>query len=400
MKKILLIISFLLAGYGFILAQSNYEITGQIRPRFQMDNKNFNGKIPSSNFTELRTRLGIKISPIENLSGFVQIQDSRIFGTEPSTLDPIDNIDLHQAYFTLNKIFSLPINLKIGRMELSYGPQRLIGSVDWSNIGRSFDGGLVQFSSEKVDIDLFTAKLNEKFNPADSLDNNLIGLYADLKIVENYKIQPFLINENVMKEDGNRTTFGAYINGNIDNFSHEVEAAYQFGSLSNEIEISAYMLALNLNYKIESQLKPSIGGGIDFLSGDDGNDINTTKVFNTLYATNHKYYGFMDYFVNIPSNTMGLGLVDFHLKGEISPIEKLKTNLALHIFNSAAEYKLFNNSKLKNFGSEIDFTISYNYNSAVNFTGGFSLFFPGDIFKQVKGKDISTWTYLMAIVNL
>lgn len=400
MKKTHIIISLLLAGYSIILAQSNYEITGQIRPRFQMDNKNFNSEISSSNFTELRTRLGIKISPLENLAGFVQIQDSRIFGTEPSTLDPIDNIDLHQAYFSLNKIFSLPINLKIGRMELSYGPQRLIGAVDWSNIGRSFDGGLLQFISEKVNVDVFAAKLNERFNPGDSLDNNLLGVYADLKIVENYKIQPFVINENLINEDYNRTTLGAYINGNIENFSHEVEAAYQFGSLTDEIDISAYMFALNINYKFKSQLNPSIGGGIDFLSGDDGKDNNTAKVFNTLYATNHKYYGFMDYFVNIPSNTMGLGLVDFHLKGEISSIENLKTNLAFHIFNSAAEYTLSNNSKLKNFGSEIDFTISYNYNAAVNFTGGFSFFSPGGIFKQMKGKDTATWTYLMAVVNL
>ena len=38
------------------------------------------------------------------------------------------------------------------------------------------------------------------------------------------------------------------------------------------------------------------------------------NVFNTLYATNHKYYGFMDYFIDIPRHTYGLGLIDIHAK--------------------------------------------------------------------------------------
>ena len=57
---------------------------------------------------------------------------------------------LHQAYFSVNKLFDLPLNLKLGRMELSYGPQRLIGAVGWHNVGRSFDGGILQLNTEKV----------------------------------------------------------------------------------------------------------------------------------------------------------------------------------------------------------------------------------------------------------
>ena len=54
------------------------------------------------------------------------------------------------------------------------------------------------------------------------------------------------------------------------------------------------MFALNFKYSFKSPVKPAIGVGIDYLSGDDGQDADKYKVFNTLYATNHKYYGFMD----------------------------------------------------------------------------------------------------------
>jgi hypothetical protein len=369
-----------------------------------MDNKDFNSDLPSNNFTELRTRLGLNFSPTENIEGFVQIQDSRIYGTEPNTLTSTDNIDLHQAYFNVNKLFDLPFNLKLGRMELSYGPRRLIGAVGWHNVGRSFDGGILQLNTEKIVIDFFTAQTNESFEAGDTNDFNIIGAYVHLKGIDNYKIQPFLISELETATELSRYTAGIYINGNVGNLSHEVEGAYQFGSINEKVDISAYMLALNLNYTFNYLIKPEIGIGVDYLSGDDST-YNKYNVFNTLYATNHKYYGFMDYFIDIPNNTFGLGLTDIHAKLAISPANKFKAALAFHLFNSNEDY-IYTKSdsptvkKSTSFGSEVDLTLIYSYNSAVKFQGGISLFSPGDIFKQIKGEDAATWMYLMAIVDL
>jgi hypothetical protein len=199
--------------------------------------------------------------------------------------------------------------------------------------------------------------------------------------------------------DFSRYTLGIYISGNVGNLSHEVEGAYQLGSVNENTDISAFMLALNANYSFDTPIKPNLGAGIDYLSGDDGTD-DKYNVFNTLYATNHKYYGYMDFFIDIPNHTLGLGLMDIHVKADVSPINKFKTSLAFHIFNSNADFTLINGKKTTNFGSEIDLTLFYNYNSAVNFQAGFSLFSPGDIFKQTRGEDNSTWGYLMAVVNL
>lgn len=400
MYKYFIAIGLFVLSFNSFFAQSGVDITAQIRPRYQIDNKDFNSNLSSVNFSELRTRLGLSFAPIENVTGFVQLQDSRIYGTEPNTLTGIDNIDLHQAYFNINKLFSLPLNLKLGRMELSYGPQRLIGAVGWHNVGRSFDGGILQLVTEKLDVDLFSAKITENFEPGDTNDFSIIGAYGNIKISEKYKIQPFVIGEILSGTNLNRYTLGLYINGNVGNLSHEIEGAYQLGSMSKEVDISAFMFALNLNYTFNSKVKPVIGLGLDYLSGDDGQDSENYKVFNTLYATNHKYYGFMDYFINIPANTYNLGLMDTHIKAELSPFEKFSAALVLHLFNANADFILEGGKTSTSFGSEIDLTINYNYNSAVKFHGGFSFFSPGDIFKQIKGEDTSTWAYLMAVVNL
>ena len=400
MKKTLFTLLIFMINLTITVAQSQIDVSAQIRPRLQMNNKDFSSDIAAENFTELRTRLGVKLSPARNISGLIQIQDSRVYGTEPSTLASTDNIDLHQAYFEVKKLFSLPINVKLGRMELSYGPQRLIGAVGWHNVGRSFDGGVIQLTTNKVDIDFFSAQTNEERQVGDTNDFSLMGAYGNLKLSKNYKIQPFVIGEIETGTDFNRYTIGIYINGNLGDFSHEVEGAYQLGSINENVDIAAFMFALNLKYNFDLPSKPAIGGGVDYLSGDDGEDPEKSKVFNTLYATNHKYYGFMDYFLNIPAHTLGLGLMDVHVKAEILPFNKFKAALAFHMFNANADFTLSDGSTSTSFGSEVDLTLIYTYNSAVKFQGGFSLFSPGDIFKQTRGEDMSTWGYLMAVVNL
>jgi len=47
-----------------------------------------------------------------------------------------DSFDLHQGFVTINNFFNFPVTLKLGRYEVIYGPQRLMGAVGWHNVGR------------------------------------------------------------------------------------------------------------------------------------------------------------------------------------------------------------------------------------------------------------------------
>ena len=403
MKKLfflLLLSSFIFTN--FLFAQDKIKFIAQIRPRMQFDNRDFNSATDMNTFSQLRTRLGILFTPIENMSAFIQIQDSRMFGTETSTLSNMSNLDLHQGYIILDNFFNLPLSLKAGRFELLYGSQRLIGPVGWHNVGRSFDGCVLTLKTNPVDVDFVATRTNETLLPGDSSDVFVYNIYGKVKALDNFKIEPFIIMENKNNFSFFRYTIGVFAS-NINKgpgFYHELEAAYQAGEQNSTQDISAFMVTYNLKYSFASQLIPSISGGIDYLSGDDGKDSEKYKVFNTLYATNHKFYGYMDYFLNIPLNTYNLGLMDIHIKGDIVPINKLKLALAYHLFNANADYTLTNGGTSKSFGNELDFTILYNYNKIAKLIGGFSFFTPGDIFKEKRGENTSTWFYLMAVISI
>ena len=402
MKKFgLFFITVFLLSTSLIFAQDKFKIKAQIRPRLQFDNKDFNSNTGTNSFTELRSRLGVNVNVTNTLSGFVQIQDSRLFGSEPHTLADTKNLDLHQAYFNIKNFFKLPFNLKIGRMELSYGSQRLIGAVGWHNVGRSFDGGILKLITKPIDIDFILARTNESGLTSDTLDSFLFSAYGDMKIVKGYKLQPFIIGETRVHDNFNRYTIGVYMGNGIKvGFSHELDAAYQFGTQMKDVSIAAFMAAYNLKFVFDTKIKPMIGAGVDYLSGDDGKDASKYKVFNTLYATNHKFYGYMDYFLNIPKHTYGKGLIDIQGKVGVVPFNKFLLTATYHIFNSSTDYTLINGNTSTSFGSEIDVTLVYKYDKLVKFVGGFSFFTPGDIFKENRGEDSSTWTYLMAIVDL
>jgi hypothetical protein len=116
MKKIIFIVLTLTFVLNVDLAaQEKWKLSGQIRQRFEMDDKDFDSETNSNNFNLLRSRLGITFAPEEDVTAFFQVQDSRTFGEETSTLGDgsADNIDLHQGYIKIKNLFDLPTT-KVG----------------------------------------------------------------------------------------------------------------------------------------------------------------------------------------------------------------------------------------------------------------------------------------------
>lgn len=404
MKKIIQFTLLFLTLVLMINAQDNLEFSAQIRPRFIIDNKDFNSNTGYDSYGEMRTRVGVQFAPVENFRGFFQIQDSRTFGSEPGTISNTANVDIHQAYFQVNNLFNLPVSLKAGRMEASYGTQRIMSMNNWNNIGRAFDGVTLQIDFCTVcetKLDLFAFRVAESGLADDSLDENVLGAFADMQILENHKFQPFVVyyNSTSASYPFNLFSVGAYLIGNIDAFSHQAEFITQFADEQegSTKSLSAFFAGYNATYKFNGEVKPKISAGIDYYSGDDNLADDEYKEFSRLFGAGHKYLGYMDYF---PKRTYGLGLMDLHLKAGLQPIEKLDLLAAFHLFNSAEDYTLVDNSTSNKFGTEIDLVVTYDYNDYLDFQLGAGLFLPGEIFEEKLGPDNSTWFYMMAIVDL
>ena len=118
-----------------------------------------------------QTRLWADADVNEHLRVFIQLQDSRAFGAEGTTVgfatpvsqDAINNnrIDIHQGYFDIKKLFDLPLTVRVGRQEIVWGDHRVIGNFVWSNVGRSFDGGRFMWDTDAIHAEAFAAKVDE-----------------------------------------------------------------------------------------------------------------------------------------------------------------------------------------------------------------------------------------------
>lgn len=398
-------------------ADETVEFNAQVRHRLEIDNRDFDSDTGIKSFNLLRTRIGATFMPSENVKGFVQFQDSRVWGEEPGTLAPIDNIDLHQGFFVVKNLFDQPVDLKAGRMEFNLGPQRLIGAVGWSNVGRAFDGAMLRVRQEKVALNFFSFTETELNAVEDQGDKFVHGAYADLDVAENYTTQLFWIwQRRVPARMLDRHTIGFYA-ARKGRFHHETEFAMQLGSVGMTLveldstetfygpDVSAFMAALSLGYGFpDVAAKPDVTVGVDYLSGDDNPFSGDYKSFDTMYATNHKYYGFMDYFLNIPLDTYFLGLIDYHGRLTLVPAEGTKLLVDYHYFTGVEEVLATDEmgrvlDTLSAFGSEVDVTLSHKYDDNVAFSAGASMFVPTEVF-EFRGEDTSTWFYLQTIFSM
>jgi len=364
---------------SFVSGEQKFTVGGQIRHRFELQNKAFNKESNRTDFSFLRTRINLNFYPVNNVSAFIQIQDSRLMGQESNTLTDgsADQLDLHQAFSKINIHENL--SLKLGRFEVNYGTQRLIGAVGWHNVARSFDGLILNYKIKNTDWDFFNFKEVENLTESEKGDKNVSGVHGSFNLIPKTKLELLLVG------DDRRRTFAVYAAGSLKGLGYEFESSLQNGNNGSGKDYQGLLWAANFNYDISGH---RISGGIDYVSGDDSLT-SAIESFNTLYATNHKYYGFMDYFINIPSSTSEQGLYDMHLKLSLSPIKGLKTMLAWHSFQTA--------DKSKEFGQEIDITLKYKLNSAVLFQSGYSVFNNAQL-ESIKDR-AGTWAYFMTIVN-
>lgn len=377
---------------GKSAAVQSFKLKGQVRTRFEwIDNDFASGDANMLHL--LRTRLGISAAPHEHTSVFVQLQDSRNWGEETSTLadGSGDNIDFHQAYIKVD--FSGPLALTLGRQEMVYGGQRLIGAVGWHNIGRAFDAVKLRYGSKSY-VDLFNAKLAEK----GVKDRNFYGLYGHLA-ASGHAWEPYLLFEhdkNGGADERQRFTVGVHANGRFNGsgpgLGFELETAFQTGELGAQ-DVAAFMGTGALSYYSDSWRKHKFTLGVDYLSGDDDPADGDYKVFDTLFATNHKFYGFMDFFLNIPVHTGQGGLLDIMLKGEMKTAEKTKLAVHLHHFALAQ-------GKDKGLGQELDAVLTHSYNKAYSIQLGGLFFLPGDAMEALKGGDDPAFKlYLQTLAN-
>lgn len=416
MRGFFRIMLMLLLCAGTAAAQS-VTVTGQLRQRSEFNDKSFNEATHHDVFHLLRARLGATATVNEQVSVHLEVQDARTFGESGSTLNgSAQQFDLRQGYLEITGLADDFLSVKLGRQVLSYGNERLLGAIDWSNVGQSFDAGVLRLNFGDVKLDAFGAALvRNTAAPLYVRDVVLAGSWATWAPKESrVNVHGFWLFDNPATETvrQNRHTAGLLAGGHAGMLDYEVEAAAQFGDhMMAGMEthhISANMVGARVGYRFPELLGLRIGAGFDRLSGRNPDDRESYTVFNTLYGTNHKYYGYMDYFTNIPLHTSGLGLQDIIAQISIAPSKAFWLGVDVHLFSTVTDLEKAlaprNPEWSSSIGTEIDVTAKWKLAEVVNMTAGFSVFNANKdravlLLAQGTPTESTSWGYLMTSVQ-
>lgn len=148
---------------------------------------------------------------------------------------------------------------------MAYDAQRIIGTVGWTMQSRSFDGVKLSFKQGYFSLDLDYFKVAEKESTAHTKDKDLVIAWANFKASSWLNSSFLFVNQRELR------TVGAHFKGGEDKLSYINEYYYQMGKNEKDQDVKAYLVAISLAYKFNSNF--SARGFFDSVSGDkDQND--------------------------------------------------------------------------------------------------------------------------------
>lgn len=423
--------------FGQNVAHAQLTATGQIRERTEarggqatLLQEGQRGAL----FNSQRTRLNVGYTGYR-YKVYASLQDVRVWGQDASTinrtnLEANDGILFHEAWTEIMLIDTISsiqnLSLKIGRQEISYDDQKVLGSLDWLQQARRHDAIVLKYANKGWTAD-FGAAFNQRTEQnTGTLYNGQPSTYAagTNQIGHAYKsfqyayigkklyfgdVSFLFFKDDFSKFTGtvavptiiegvnSRTTTGFYYNLNpTRKINLNGSVYYQGGKDKSGKNISAKLASLTATYQAGRKL--SLGLGADYLSGtDESKEATHNNQFDPLYGTPHKFWGYMDYFY--VANQFGQqGLFNYFVKAKYNASDKLGLFLDVHGFESAAKLNGGLDSYL---GTEIDLKANYKFTKLINLEFGYSTMLAKNTMASAAVKNVvnpeltAHWAYLM-----
>jgi hypothetical protein len=348
-----------------------------------------------------------------------------------------DKVDVHQAYVTVGNHKEFPLSLKIGRQELSYGEERLVGAFGWNNIGRVFDAAKLRWQNQWFGADFFTSRPVIPEDGRFNVDNDydwFSGVYATSALIPKNTLDVYFLSRNASAKAAQAEsrpqfpqptardiyTVGGRIKslpGQIGNWDYSLEGAYQFGDFrptfasTTRLTQDAFMVVAQGGYTFADVWgTPRLGAEYAYASGDDNAADQTHGTFENLFPTNHKFYGYMD-FISLQNVQDVRGI--FQLK----PTPRMSVAVEGHGFWLADTHDAFYNvggaprttggygvhPTFSSFvGTELDVIAGYAVTRFAQVEGGYGHFFTGTYIRQslaATGSKDADYVYLQATIN-
>lgn len=360
-----------------------------------------------------RLRLNMQIKATSWMNFYFQAQDARLIGPAHTASLPTlqrDTMDLRLGYVELGGEQE-SASLRLGRQELAFGEERLIGPANWLNTPRSFDAASATFRFGGIRLDAFTASVvkihDGQFNEV-TPGNYISGLYSSFsKLVPKAKVEPYffwrrqsgLVTETKQPGISNFGTLGfRWVGKSVLNTDYDVEMAKQAGSLGSDT-IAAWAGHWLMGYTLAGKpLTPRFVAEYNYASGDHNPTDGKRGTFDQLFASAHDLYGLTDQvgWKNIRHVRGGVELkpkVNWTVSSKYSSYWLADPHDALY---NAANIVVARSPKGlagSYVGQELDFLLSRKYKDGPTLSGGIGHLFPGTFLKNTTPGNGYTFPY-------
>lgn len=362
-------------------------------------------------------RLNVTIRASSWLGIFAEGQDARAIAKQPGQ-PPYENTwDIRQGFVDVGHPEKGLFGLRVGRQEINFGDQRLVGSSNWTNTARTFDAIrlISNFALPRaaIRLDLFAASVVNTVN--DTWDhhqdgNDFHGAHAEItKLVAGasvepfvyWKLQPGLKNEAGVVARLDEKAFGVRWVGKLPAaFDYQLEVAKETGSLGTD-QVRAWAGHWVVGRTTSSAwLKPRVWAEYNYATGDANAKDGVRGTFDHLYPTSHDKYGLADQvgWKNIRDLRGGV---------ETKPRKNVSVTAEYNDWHLASAFDaLYNTSGTAlarsatgtagtHVGQELDFIGNWSVSAAFQVGAGLGHIFPGEFLKKTTPGNGYTFPYLM-----
>jgi Alginate export len=367
--------------------------------RGRLEEQSSLGYVPGKDRLYVLTRVwgGMYVRPTHWLTGYAQFMDLHALGLplRDTAANMRDTFDLRQGYLDFHP--KQKFDLFVGRQELKFADERVIGISDWTNTSRTFDAVDLRIG-DKNRVDIFTSSV-VIIHPT-SLDTHGDGLtYHGVEgkistVVPKTDIQPFVLVHalpRVISQQGTagtetEVTFGSYYQTHLPlGFDSSGTGDLQRGSYSND-SIHAGAGIVRLGYVAANEpWKPHLEGEYDYATGNP--HINPLRIgtYDQQYPSNHNAFGLVDLFgfQNIKQRRLNFSLAP------ASNLFLLIQGGSLHlasahdgVYTGAGTVQFAapaGGFKSDDMGSEFDVSGKYIFHKSLVVNVGMGHFFPGAV---------------------
>lgn len=364
-----------------------------------------------------RVRLNLTIRPVSWFRIYAEGQDARAIAKQPGQ-PPYENVwDIRQAFAELGDAEKGIFAVRVGRQEINYGDQRLVGSSNWTNTARTFDAvrAIANFAmpAAAVRLEVFAASVVNVVD--DTWDhhqqgNNFHGIHGEVtKLVPGasiepyvyWKLQPGLKNEAGAVARLDEKIPGIRWVGKLPvGFDYQLEMAKEVGSLGSD-QIHAWAGHWVVGHSSPKvTLKPRFWAEYNYASGDRNAKDGTRGTFDQLYPTAHDKYGLADQVGWKNLRDLRTGVETVPAKHWTATLEYNDWHLAsafdaLYNTSSTALARSATGTAGSHIGQELDLVANWTVSPSFQVGSGIGHIFPGEFLKKTTSGSGYTFPYVM-----